>query len=162
MLWSNFHYIFFWCSILAIECRVKFKTKECEKFRDVTFLYDSTFIKPVIGDEYEVYFIEHRGYLNIGEMTKYGNEECFNATFVNTISNINWKELDFINMYSYNRWWRNQANRTDPHTRLKESLQLYEIETKTPRTLVFFSGRPLRNDIVNILYRLQDLSLIHI
>ena len=153
MLWSNFHYIFFWCSILAIECRVKFKTKACEKLRDVTFLYDCTFIKQV-GDEFEIYFIEHWEYLNVGEMTKYGNEECFNVTFVNIISNINWKELDFMNMY--NRWWWNPANRTDPHTRLKESLQLYEIETKTPRTLVFFSGRPLRNDIVDILYRLQD------
>ena len=153
MLWSNFHYVIFGCLMLVIECRLKFKTKACEKSRDVTILFDSLIIK-YDRNEYATAFFYYRHTFNhLEEMMKRIKAiACLRVSFVLVRDKTFWKELKFLNMF-YDSF-RSLKN-TNPHNVLKETLQLYEIQTRNPRTLVLLTGQPLRNDIVEILYRLQ-------
>lgn len=52
------------------------------------------------------------------------------------------------------------TNQTLYHTQLKEFLQIYEIQKEKKRTLVFFIERVLTKDIVDILYRLQNVKKV--
>jgi len=166
MVCATRHFFVIMYSIVIVHSRMRFKMKTCDNVRDVTFLYDSIVqwdmkfsISRVVHKELCIQHI-------IKSMTKNDNEACLNVSFVASYSSykiVNIKNLRSVNaFFNYENFDSVHNGCPDCHTNLKEFLNLFEIQKEKSRTLVFFSERYLKQDIVDILYRLQSEKNVRI
>lgn len=152
MAWIKFISIF--CSIMIVQSRIKFKMKSCDHMRDVTILFDP-FIDvstPAPVHHYDLYF----PMLDVPKIYMLIRKEaCLkNVSLVSFQPHAVINKLESPGAFLDIKF----SHENELHnTHVKEFLQLYEIqeEEEKVRTLVFISKRTVRQDILDILYRLQ-------
>jgi len=155
MVLNNLRIVVVLSLILIVHSRIRFKTKTCKQKREVTVVYDAP-SKDQRKQELSFFMVKVEYQRFIKTLRKYENEFCLKLSCVDVkfTSNRKWdKFMDFVKINDVQSKYIGD-NYSDE---FKDILQTFAIEDegKKRRTLVFFSNRLLKQDIVDILYRIQ-------
>jgi len=150
MAWIKLHFVVVLCSILIVRGRIRSKMKTCEQKREVTVLFDAL-AKMDDGGFLEISTVEEERSNVIKTLRRHENKACFKLSIVNVrlSSPIKKNDNKFGDGDSQTSYIDDNYNDD-----FKEILQNYEIEQSDSkrRTLVFFSNRLLKQDVIDILY----------